>query len=132
MSTPDSTWAANWTTDTGEPAKFEDTYEGSQAFRREARAYLGIWSSCPVVVTGGDSPPTLEGEEYHYTTPGGAPVYHPNAYRRAWGKPVYHASTLRVEVGQDWRACAALPVRPCNCGDEGGCMAPHPHTDWCG
>ena len=59
-------------------------------------------TTVPVVVVEGDAAPTLEGEGYHFTTPGGRPVYHPNAYRAAWGKVVYHASTLRVVVGAKW------------------------------
>lgn len=58
--------------------------------------------SCPIIDVDGFAPPTVEGESYHWTTPGGRPVYHPNAYRRAWGKPVYHGSTLRIRVGRGW------------------------------
>ena len=49
--------------------------------------------------------PRTAGESYYYVTPGGKPVYHPNAYRRAWGKPVYMPSTRRVEVGELYLSC---------------------------
>lgn len=39
------------------------------------------------------------GRGYHYTTPGGKPIYHPSAYR--WPK-VYHASTLEIRVNPYW------------------------------
>lgn len=56
----------------------------------------------PIEIVPGYAAPTLKGRSYYWTTPGGQPVYHPNAYRRAWGKPVYNASSRRIEVGQGW------------------------------
>jgi len=69
---------------------------------RVARAACGAHASCRVEIVPGDASPAMEGDGFHYTTPGGRSVYHPNAYRRAWGKPVYHGSTIRVEVGEEW------------------------------
>lgn len=62
----------------------------------------GTDGTVPVVVVAGKIRPRLVGHGSYYTTPSGAPVHHPNAYRSAWGKPVYHCSTRRVEVGAGW------------------------------
>jgi hypothetical protein len=56
----------------------------------------------PIEDKDGFDAPRLVGRSYHWTTPGGRPVYHPNAYRRAFGRPVYHGSSLRIEVGRGW------------------------------
>ena len=74
------------------------------------------------VIPGVAVAPRTVGETYHYVTPGGRPVYHPNAYRRAWGKPVYVASTRRVIVGEQWLAAAATE---CDCI---GCRSINIHT----
>lgn len=58
--------------------------------------------SFPIKVVEGDSAPKSKGSGYFYTTPSGNRVYHPNAYRAAWGKPIYHHSTIRIEVGNEW------------------------------
>ena len=58
--------------------------------------------SCPIEYIQGDIPPRVEGRSYHFTTPGGKPVYYPNAYRRAWGKPCYNHSTIKIVVGLKW------------------------------
>lgn len=72
---------------------------------RTVRAAVGlVGHSCPIVEVDGFDPPRREGRAGRFTTPGGRPVYHPNAYRRAWGKPVYHRSTLRIVVGRGWLA----------------------------
>lgn len=60
----------------------------------------------PVVIVDGAAPPCERGRSFHFTTPGGRPVYHPSAYRRAKGRPVYHHSTRRIEVGADWLRAA--------------------------
>lgn len=57
-----------------------------------------------VEVVGGTAAPHVEGEGCCYQTPAGKPVYHPSAYRRAFGRPVYCASTRRVVVGMLWLA----------------------------
>lgn len=57
-------------------------------------ALLKLWKA--------KNPPKLKGKSYHYTNKSGHMIYHPNAYRRAWGKPIYRHSTLRIEVGCDW------------------------------
>lgn len=74
---------------------------------REYRAWVRAQASkrgtsIPVVVVDGDVAPRRTGAGFRFVTPGGNPVYHPNAYRRAWGKPVYVPSTIRVEVGAAW------------------------------
>lgn len=66
----------------------------SRALQRIARE-KGRW----VEVTPGAKAPEAEGTSYYFTTPGGKPINHPNAYR--WPK-VYHPSTRHVEVGQGW------------------------------
>jgi hypothetical protein len=76
----------------------------TQLSRKMARLAAGAHTSCPVKVVDGDVAPHCTGERSHYVTPSGKPVYHPNAYRRAFGKPVYVASTLAVEVGKEWLA----------------------------
>ena len=62
-------------------------------------------TSYPIVVdhsaAGRRRKPRLEGQSYHWTTPGGTPIRYPSAYR--WAK-VYHASTLRIVVGAEWVA----------------------------
>jgi hypothetical protein len=45
-------------------------------------------------------PPKLVGKGFYWTTPGGKLIHYPNAYR--WHK-IYHPSTLRVEVGANWK-----------------------------
>lgn len=78
---------------------------------RPVRAAAGCTGKpWPVVIVDGDGKPSLKGESYHFTTPGGRPVYYPNAYRRAYGKPVYNASTLHIEVGREWLAKNGISV----------------------
>lgn len=75
---------------------------------RAVRAMIGrVGSSYSIRVVPGDAPPQLVGESFHWTTPGGKPIRHPNAYR--WPK-VYHASTLHVVVG---RMCLEELRLPC-------------------
>jgi hypothetical protein len=62
----------------------------------------GRLQGLPIRVIPGDQSPVIDGDPGHWTTPGGKPVYHPNAYRAAWGKPIYHCSTECVEVGLEW------------------------------
>jgi hypothetical protein len=76
------------------------------------RLAVGAHTSCPVTVVEGDVAPHCTGEGCHYVTPSGKPVYHPNAYRRAFGKPVYVASTLQVVVGQGWLDAQVWTARP--------------------
>jgi hypothetical protein len=80
---------------------------GSSEYRelsRLVRAHCGAASSRPIVVVPGRGAPRKCGEGCRFETPGGRPVYHPSAYRRAYGRPVYVASTRRVEVGAQWVA----------------------------
>lgn len=68
--------------------------------RRIARQFaFATHKNVPVEIVPGLQFPEETGQSFHWTTPGGRPVYHPNAYRRAWGKPVYNNSTLCVTVG---------------------------------
>lgn len=67
---------------------------------RVARMWCGVRANMPVEIVDGDAPPKVCGEGFHWTTPGGKPIRYPNAYK--WEK-VYHASTIRVEVGRNWR-----------------------------
>lgn len=51
------------------------------------------------IVPKSSSPPKLKGHGYYFTTLGGKPIAHPNAY----GWPMtYHHSTYYVEVGEKW------------------------------
>lgn len=73
-----------------------------RVIRRIIRFAAGVTHPYPVVVVPGNAAPALKGRSYHYTNKSGDIIYHPSAYKRAWGKPIYHHSTLRVEVGKDW------------------------------
>lgn len=104
--------------------------------REEARASN---ATCPVEVIPGDSAPREVGKAAYYTTAGGKPVYHPNAYRRAWGKCVRHCSTIRVEVGEEWisehvgQATAAELARvrgPRECLAAMDRVGPAEHAEW--
>lgn len=67
---------------------------------KHARGYG--YTAAPVIVVAGNSKPVWKGQSYYYTNKSGAIVYHPSAYRKAYGKPIYVASTRRIEVGQIW------------------------------
>lgn len=56
-----------------------------------------------VELVDGDQRPVLRGEAGHHETAGGTRVDHPNAYHRAGGRCFYVTSSLRIEVGRDWR-----------------------------
>jgi len=76
--------------------------------RRFVRRLVGARPSVPIVVLEGDDPPKLLGRSYYWTTPGGRPIYYPNAYK--WPK-VYHPSTKRVEVGIGFLESSAHAAR---------------------
>ena len=76
--------------------------------RRMVREVAGAKSCRRVVVVPGRVAPKQKGSPQHYLTPSGQPVYHPGAYRRAYGRPVYVSSTVRVEVGRDWLLCRGI------------------------
>ena len=63
----------------------------------EIRRELGAHTSCPVRIVPGDSPPTLEGEEGHWSN---GWRLGSNSWRR--GRPEYHPSTLMISVGKEW------------------------------
>ena len=67
---------------------------------RKAAGWAG--SPYPIKLVDGFEEPAAYGSEAYYTTPAGKPVYHPNAYRRAFGRPVYHHCTLEIVVGIGW------------------------------
>lgn len=69
--------------------------------RTAIRKLAGGWRE-PVIVVEGLGAPNRLGTGYYYENKSGDRVYHPNAYRRAWGKPIYVSSTARVEVGRAW------------------------------
>lgn len=70
-------------------------------FNYLCRLIAGLSNNHPVVVIPDSSqPPTKAGEGFHFTTPGGRPIQHPNAYH--WPK-IYHNSTLHCTVGANWR-----------------------------
>lgn len=68
------------------------------------------YSTTRIEVVAGSTAPRCKGESYHWETPSGERCYHPNAYRRHFGRPVYCASTNRVEVGAEWLAAKRIPV----------------------
>jgi hypothetical protein len=69
--------------------------------RRVIRILTGSAVNIPIVEVDGDDPPREAGESFYWTTPSGKTrVSYPRAY--GW-RTVYHHSTLRVEVGRDWR-----------------------------
>lgn len=53
----------------------------------------------PLIWENSKDKPYTTGHSYYWTTPGGKPIYYPNAYR--WPK-VYHGSTITLHVGQKW------------------------------
>jgi hypothetical protein len=73
---------------------------------KRVRRYAGATGKpWPINVRAGSiAPPQLAGEAGYYTTPGGKPITHPNAYH--WPK-LYHVSTREVEVGDWWLVALA-------------------------
>lgn len=67
------------------------------------RQCAGLPSSdrTPIHLVAGDASPELIGRGFYWTTPGGKPIYYPNAYK--WRK-VYHHSTWAIRVGKEWIA----------------------------
>ena len=81
----------------------------ASAISKVVRAAAGQpGSHYPIKIEDGFAAPRLAGDGCYWTTPSGRPVYHPNAYRRAWGKTVYHCSTLEIVVGAGWVTEALL------------------------
>jgi hypothetical protein len=62
------------------------------------------YTAATIEVIEGWETPHFIGNSFRWETKSGKPVYHPNAYRRAWGKPIYIPSTRRIVVGQKWLA----------------------------
>ncbi len=73
----------------------------SKLIKKLLREAVSARSNCPIRIVKGESPPKLKGRSYYYTNKSGDEIYHPNAYRKAWGKPIYNPSTIRVEVGSE-------------------------------
>lgn len=84
-----------------------------QQLKRAIRRVANAPAHAPIRIVPGDSRPTLRGSGFYYTTVGGRPVRHPNAYRRAWGRPVYHPSTLSVVVGRLYPQSVGWLPGPC-------------------
>lgn len=82
----------------------------AKALRPVRQAADLVGTPYPIEIVDGDAAPKLVGESYHWTTPGGAPVHYPNAYRRAWGKPVYVGSTFCIQVGREWLKANGINV----------------------
>lgn len=74
----------------------------SKLIKKMLREAVSARSNCPITIVNGNNPPKLKGRSYYYTNKSGHEIHHPSAYRKAWGKPIYHASTIRIEVGDDW------------------------------
>ena len=74
----------------------------SRLLRKMIRGSVGANNSCPILLVPGNFPPVIHGEGWHYRNKRGDRIWHPGAYRRAWGKPIYVSSTRRVEVGVGW------------------------------
>jgi hypothetical protein len=74
----------------------------SKLIKKLIREAVSARPNCPIQIVNGDDPPKLKGRGYYFTNKRGDEIYHPNAYRRAWGKPIYNPSTIRVEVGSNW------------------------------
>jgi hypothetical protein len=73
--------------------------------RRWIRKFARAEIRTPIVLVEGNSMPQYLEEGYHYETLTGKPIYHPIAYaKKGRSNMVYCASTLRIEVGQDWIA----------------------------
>lgn len=71
--------------------------------KRVVRELVNASSYTKVQVVPGDKQPTLTGEGYHWETNGGTRISHPSAYaKRGWSNMRYVASTLCVEVGEQW------------------------------
>lgn len=71
--------------------------------KRVVRELANARCNMPVQVVAGDKQPTLAGEGYHWETNGGTRISHPSAYaKRGWSNMKYVASTLCVEVGEQW------------------------------
>jgi hypothetical protein len=67
-----------------------------------ARMWVGSRANMPVEVVDGKIAPREVGSGYYFTTPSGKTIVrYPNAY--GW-RTLYHPSTLRIEVGRDWKS----------------------------
>lgn len=90
------------------PRTVTRSYSGlviSSAFARRARREVGCskYDNIPVSVVTGNSPPTIQGSEWHYRTRTGKRIYHPSAYMKCgWSSMVYVSSARRVVVGANW------------------------------
>jgi hypothetical protein len=82
--------------------------EISKEAARETRSFAMrhttsyTYSAAPIKMIDGNSSPVWAGHSFCWKTKTGKPVFHPNAYRNAWGKPIYVPSTRHIVVGKDW------------------------------
>ena len=60
-----------------------------------------ISTVCYTIVAG-DAEPSYEGESYHYENKSGDRIWHPNAYRRKFGRSIYIPAHHRITVGAEW------------------------------
>lgn len=72
---------------------------GDYTVAQIVRILAGDTAAHPVEIVDGSASPSMEGEGFYWTTPGGRPIQYPNAYK--WAK-VYHPSSIRVSVGLGW------------------------------
>lgn len=74
------------------------------AKKRSVRKQLSTHNNCPVVfIKNSKKKPELKGSSYYFTNKSGDIIRYPSAYSRAFGKPIYHNSTLRIEVGENYK-----------------------------
>ncbi len=68
------------------------------------KATRQVYGHYAVILVDGNAAPALKGESWHYTTRSGERIHHPSAYScKGWSSMCYHPSTIRIEVGREWR-----------------------------
>lgn len=74
-----------------------------RSLRNIAKGRTGWRNNLPIHIIEGDIAPRVVGRGFYYTNKSGDLIRYPNAYQKAWGKPIYHKSTIRIEVGKDYK-----------------------------
>ena len=95
-------WSGSDAYRAAEIREYITSFRAPSRLRTAIRRVADVYWSCPVVLSADDSPPSLRGESYYWTTPSGELVHHPSAYIAAFGRPTYMSSTHRVCVGTQW------------------------------